>query len=91
MRRRDFIAGLGAVAWPLAASAQRTSMRHIGVLSSGLADGGTALISVFAQGLQERGWTIGTNVRIDYRWARPTTISAANLRRNWLRSSRASF
>jgi putative tryptophan/tyrosine transport system substrate-binding protein len=68
MRRRDFIAGLGAVAWPLAASAQRTSMRHIGVLSSGLADGGTALISVFAQGLQERGWTIGTNVRIDYRW-----------------------
>ena len=27
-----------------------------------------ALVSAFAQGLQERGWTVGGNVRIEYRW-----------------------
>jgi hypothetical protein len=25
--------------------------------------------AAFAQGLQELGWTIGSNLRIDYRWA----------------------
>jgi putative tryptophan/tyrosine transport system substrate-binding protein len=26
-------------------------------------------VAAFAQGLQQLGWTIGGNVRIDYRWA----------------------
>src|SRR5262245_12654482 len=45
-------------------------MRRIGVLMSQSADDPDALamISAFAQGLQERGWTIGGNVRIEYRW-----------------------
>src|SRR5437588_4424504 len=74
MRRRKFVALLGssAVAWPLAARAQQVAakMRRIGVLMSQSADDPDALawISAFAQGLQERGWTIGGNVRIEYRW-----------------------
>jgi putative tryptophan/tyrosine transport system substrate-binding protein len=72
IRRRNFIALLGgAAAWPVAASAQQGErVRRIGVLMSGSADDPAALaqISAFAQGLQERGWSVGGNVRIDYRW-----------------------
>ena len=49
---------------------QRERVRRIGVLMSASADDPDALawISAFAQGLQERGWSVGSNVRIDYRW-----------------------
>jgi len=45
-------------------------MRRIGVLMSQSADdpNAVAMTSAFAQGLQERGWVIGSNVRIEYRW-----------------------
>src|SRR5438552_4931882 len=72
MRRREFITVIGAAAaWPLAGHAQQSErVRRIGVLMSQSADdpNGLAWISAFAQGLQERGWTIGGNVRIEYRW-----------------------
>ena len=73
MRRREFITLLGgtAAAWPLAARAQQPDrMRRIGVLLAQSADDSDALarVSAFAQGLQERGWSVGSNIRIDYRW-----------------------
>src|SRR5262245_48183707 len=73
LKRREFITLIGgAAAWQLAARAQQaaTKVRRIGVLMSGSADDPNALaqISAFAQGLQERGWSVGGNVRIDYRW-----------------------
>ena len=73
MKRREFITLLGgaAAAWPLAARAQqRERMRRIGVLMPGTADDPEcqARIAAFLQGLQQLGWTIGRNVRIDYRW-----------------------
>jgi putative ABC transport system substrate-binding protein len=73
MRRREFIAGLGSVAaWPLAARAQQSDrIRRIGVLVSGLAADDPEWLTrgtAFVQGLQERGWTDGRNVRIDYRF-----------------------
>jgi len=70
--RRKFIALIGgAAAWPLAARAQQGEpMRRIGALMSTAADDpeGQARIAAFQQGVQQFGWTIGRNVRIDSRW-----------------------
>jgi putative ABC transport system substrate-binding protein len=72
MRRRECITLLGgaAVAWPVAARAQRAGMRRIGVFTNLAADDpeSQARIGAFLQGLQQSGWTIRSNVRIDYRW-----------------------
>jgi ABC-type uncharacterized transport system substrate-binding protein len=73
MKRRDFITLLGgaAVAWPLAARAQQPErMRRIGVLMFQAADDPEAHArnAAFLQGLQEAGWAVGRNMRIDSRW-----------------------
>jgi putative tryptophan/tyrosine transport system substrate-binding protein len=72
MRRRDFLTLVGSTtAWPLAARAQQPDrMRRIGVLVSLAADDqeAQARLAAFLQGLQQLGWTVGRNVRIDYRW-----------------------
>src|SRR5262245_54982745 len=73
MRRREFITLLGgaAAAWPLAARAQQPErMRRIGVLMALAVDDpeGQTRIKVFEQGLNELGWSVERNLRIDYRW-----------------------
>jgi ABC-type uncharacterized transport system substrate-binding protein len=73
MKRREFVTLLvgAAAAWPLAARAQQVErMRRIGVLMNLAPDDpeGQARITVFAQGLQEMGWIVGRNVRVDTRW-----------------------
>jgi putative ABC transport system substrate-binding protein len=83
MKRREFITLLGgaALAWPLAARAQQTErVRRIGVLMNTSADDpeGQARIAAFHQGLQEWGWTLGRNARIDVRWG---AVDADNSRR----------
>jgi ABC-type uncharacterized transport system substrate-binding protein len=84
MKRREFITLLGgaAAAWPLAAYAQQPErMRRIGVLMPMADDNpeGRARIAAFLQGLQQWGWTVGGNVRIDIRWA---TANADGIRRH---------
>jgi putative ABC transport system substrate-binding protein len=73
MKRRAFITLLGGAtaAWPLAARAQqREKMRCIGVLMNLTADDveGQGRLAAFLQGLQEAGWSVGRNVRVDLRW-----------------------
>jgi putative ABC transport system substrate-binding protein len=73
MRRRDFIGFIGSasVAWPLASRAQPSEpVRRIGVLMNRAANDpeGQARLAAFQQGLQQAGWSIGRNLRIDLRW-----------------------
>ena len=72
MKRREFILLLGsATAWPLAARAQQGErVRRVAVLMAFTADDpeAQARLLAFAQGLQELGWTVGRNLRIDTRW-----------------------
>jgi putative tryptophan/tyrosine transport system substrate-binding protein len=78
MRRREFIAVLGAAAvWPLAARAQQ--VRRIGMLVSG-ADGDPEMqerIAAFRQGLARFGWSEGRNIQIEYRYASASADRAA--------------
>jgi len=73
MKRREFITLIGgAAAWPVAARAQQGErMRRIGVLAAIAADEPEAQArnASFLQRLGELGWTVGRNVRIDYRWS----------------------
>jgi putative tryptophan/tyrosine transport system substrate-binding protein len=81
VKRREFIAGLGAaVAWPLAARAQQPDrMRRIGVLMAYEENDpeAKARLSGFTQRLRELGWTDGGDVRMEVRWA----ANAANVDR----------
>jgi putative tryptophan/tyrosine transport system substrate-binding protein len=84
MKRREFIMLIGgaAAAWPLAARAQQGErMRRIGVLLPAAADDleFQARVGAFLQGLQQLGWTIGRNVRVDTHWA---TSDATSIRKH---------
>jgi putative tryptophan/tyrosine transport system substrate-binding protein len=73
MRRRAFITLLSAAAaWPLAAHAQQAgSVRRIGVLI-GFTETDPAVqswLAAFRGALAKLGWTEGSNLRIELRWA----------------------
>ena len=72
MQRREFITLLGgaAASWPVAARAQQPSkLPTIGFLGAGTASAYSKLVGAFAQRLHEHGWTVGSTVAIEYRWA----------------------
>jgi putative tryptophan/tyrosine transport system substrate-binding protein len=73
LRRRDFLALLGAAAaWPSGLRAQSpTRVRRIGVLMSNAETDpeGQARMAAFRQGLAEFGWKDGGNLRVDWRWS----------------------
>src|SRR5215467_7074599 len=84
MRRRDFIKAITALSagWPLTARAQQADrVRIIGAATS-LSDNDPedkARSAAFRQSLQELGWTVGGNVRIEHRYG---SGNAERIRKN---------
>jgi putative tryptophan/tyrosine transport system substrate-binding protein len=69
LRRRQIIKLLGiAAAWPFAARAQRTITPLIGYLGSKGKFAEAGSVVAMREGLRERGFFDGVNVRIEYRW-----------------------
>src|SRR5262249_59971202 len=84
MNRRAFISlfGAAAAAWPPVAGAQPGGrMRRIGVLLPATREDSEfqTWVGAFLQGLALAGWSIGSNMRIDTRYA---GNNAADLRRH---------
>jgi putative tryptophan/tyrosine transport system substrate-binding protein len=72
MKRRDFIALVGAAAanLPLAARAQQAGkLPTIGFLGANTASAQSSWTAAFVQRLEELGWIDGRTVAIHYRWA----------------------
>jgi putative tryptophan/tyrosine transport system substrate-binding protein len=69
MRRREFIAGLGAAAWPAMARAQQPTLPVVGFLDLGPPRPNASYVTAFRQGLAATGFVEGQTVAIEYRWA----------------------
>jgi len=72
MKRREFIAGLGAAAtWPLASHAQQAAGRvyRVGYLSLASRERSLHYVNAFEDGLRRLGYRVGANVTIEYRFA----------------------
>src|SRR6516225_134667 len=72
LSRREFIAltGGAAVGWPLAARAQRSGVRRLGVLMNSVENdpGGVSEMGELRASLVELGWVEDRNIHIDVRW-----------------------
>ena len=71
MRRREFITLLGgAAAWPLMARAQQPAkLPTVGFFSAGSAASLGHWVTALVQRLRELGWSEGSTIAIEYRWA----------------------
>jgi len=69
VRRRDFIAALGAAAaWPLAARAQAAKVPVLGFLGTTTPTAWSGPVAAFEKRLSDLGWMPGSTITIDYRW-----------------------
>src|SRR5260370_28704168 len=80
MKRRDLLSTAVAVAAlaPLRATAQ-PSLPVIGYLSSRSAEAETPNRTAFLEGLEQRGFVVGRNVAIEYRYAEGSIDRLASL------------
>jgi putative tryptophan/tyrosine transport system substrate-binding protein len=68
MKRREFIAGLGATGWPLTAHSQQPSIPVIGFLDPTSVEATKEVVSELRSGLRDAGYIEGQNVAIEFRY-----------------------
>jgi putative ABC transport system substrate-binding protein len=86
VRRREFIAGLGAAAWPVVARAQQPATPVVGFLHSSTPHSYAPFVEAFYAGLNDMGFVQDRNLAIEFRWAenhpeRLPTLAAELVRR----------
>jgi putative tryptophan/tyrosine transport system substrate-binding protein len=69
VKRREFIAGLGAAAWPVVARAQQPTVPVIGYVGSSYPEAISPFWAAFHLGLREVGFVEDQTVIIESRWA----------------------
>jgi putative ABC transport system substrate-binding protein len=77
MRRREFITLLGGALADQAipGNAQELRVRTVGVLMGFVNDAeAKARVQAFEQGLEREGWSVGQNLRIEYRYAEGDSV-----------------
>ena len=70
MQRRGFITLLGGAAagWPLVARGQQAALPIIGFVRNTTSDTSKDLVAAFEEGLKERSYVAGLNVKLEFRW-----------------------
>src|SRR5262245_8803452 len=71
MKRREFLGLVAALAATPSAAYGQERVRRVGVLSNPGPDDAEMKerSAAFVRGLQELGWTVGSNLQIDFRWS----------------------
>ena len=83
MRRREFIAALGAAAaWPVATRAQQPSMPVVGFLDIGTPMAAADDVAALRDGLGQAGYIEGRNLAIEFRFAQQNGIPLQELARD---------
>jgi putative tryptophan/tyrosine transport system substrate-binding protein len=88
MRRRDFIAGLGAagsfILLPVGVLGQQIDrVRRVGLLGANSPALQSQWTTAFVNRLHELGWTEGRNLVVDYAGLRDASIAPRNLSPRW--------
>jgi putative ABC transport system substrate-binding protein len=83
MRRREFIAGFGAAAWPVVARAQRPAIPTVGYLTSDLSRRGEV---GFREALSKAGYIDGRDLRIEFRSADRRSVRLPELAADLIRN-----
>src|SRR5262245_59575666 len=86
MRRRAFLLGSAAAAWPLVARAQQPGkLPTIGFLGAATSSARSQWVAAFVQRLRELGWIEGRTVAIEYRWAEGRSERFAEIAAEFIR------